>query len=94
MKLVSDLTETEKKTNNYFENPTSKELLLSEEDEVDYNESEKIHFCKIELCNDKVRNHRHLPGKYKRAGHGSCDIKAKQRKFFPVKIHNLGKSFF
>ena len=94
MKLVSDLKDTETKTINYFENRTSKELLMSEEDEVDHNESEKFHFCNNELCKDKVRDHLHLPGKYKRAGHDSCDIKGKQRKFAPVSIHNLGKSTF
>ena len=40
-------------------------------------------------CQDKVRDHDHLNGKYRGASHNSCNINAKQCNFVPVFFHNL-----
>ena len=38
---------------------------------------------------DRVRDHCHLSGKFRGAGHGICNLKCKVPKFFPVVFHNL-----
>ena len=38
---------------------------------------------------DRVRDHRHLSGKFRGAAHEVCNLTFKVPKFFPVVFHNL-----
>ena len=47
------------------------------------------HICNVELGNDRVRDHRHLSGKFRGAAHEICNLKYNDSKFFPVVFYNL-----
>ena len=49
----------------------------------------KCWICKGELNNDKVRDHCHFTGRYRRAAHNSCNLKYRKPDFTPVVFHNL-----
>ena len=53
-------------------------------DELVYDNSTICH-----ICNDKVRDHCHLSGKFRGAAHEVCNLKYKVPKFIPVVFHNL-----
>ena len=57
-------------------------------DKLIYN-STLCHICNEELSEDRVRDHCHLSGKFRRAAHEVCNLKYKVSKFFPVVFHNL-----
>ena len=42
-----------------------------------------------EICKDRVRDHCHLPAKFRGAAHEICNLKYKVPRFFPVVFHNL-----
>ena len=43
----------------------------------------------IDICDNKVRDHRHITGRYRGATHWSCNINLKVSKKVPVIFHNL-----
>ena len=53
-------------------------------DELVYDNSTLCHICNEELCNDRVRDHCHLSGKFRGAAHEVGNLKYKVSKFFPV----------
>ena len=66
-----------------------KKMVLTEEDEVNFEKASKCHICEKLLGKDKVRDHCHLSGKFRGAAHNGCNINYKIPKFFPVIFHNL-----
>ena len=43
----------------------------------------------FDVGDNKVRDHRHITGKYRGSAHWSCNINLKPTKTFPVIFHNL-----
>ena len=74
----------------YFKN-TKNEIFLTEEDKEDYKNSNICRFCEREILADKVRDHCHLTGKYRRSAHNTCNINVKQKDsiFIPFAFHNF-----
>ena len=67
----------------------SKKMVLTEEDEVNFEKAKECHICEKLLGKDRVRDHCHLSGKFRGAAHNACNINYKIPKFFPVIFHNL-----
>lgn len=71
------------------------EIILSEEEQEQYEKATKCAFCgKGFVCteengNCKVRDHCHVTGKFRGAAHRDCNIKASAPKKIPVIFHNL-----
>jgi hypothetical protein len=76
--------------NNVFKHP--KQLIMTEENIQDYENTTKCWICEEETNEDKVRDHCHFTGKYRGAAHKSCNLKLKikpNETKIPVVFHNL-----
>ena len=69
----------------------NKNLIMSEELEFLFKQSNSCYICKKSIDNDneKVRNHCHVTGKFRGATHWSCNINFQLTKKIPVIFHNL-----
>ena len=63
-------------------------ILLTKEEEDNYNKENIFHICKKEFNNDKVRGHCHFTGEYRGAAHNTCNLRYKITKNIPVIFHN------
>ena len=74
----------------------NKELLMTKEDNVDFENSTKYWICDNDYINGdvKVRDHCHITGKYRGSAHRDCNINVKLNHKIPVVFHNLKKSFY
>ena len=70
---------------NYFE--TSLELESTPQEEESFQQSKVCWLCEARLCDDKVRDHDHLTGKYRGAAQNRCNLNCKKVKF--VCSHNF-----
>ena len=69
----------------------NKNLIMIEEEEHLFQQSNSCWICKKLIDNDeeKVRDHCHIIGKFRDAAHGSCNINLQLTKKVPVIFHNL-----
>ena len=69
----------------------NKELLLTKEENEDFENSTKCWICdKIYVDkNVKVRDHCHITGKYRGSAHRDCNINLKLNHKIPIVFHNL-----
>ena len=69
----------------------NKNLIMSEEEEHLFQQSNSCWICKKLIDNDdeKVRDHCHLNGKFRGAAHWNCNINLQLTKKFAVIFHNL-----
>ena len=69
----------------------NKNLIMSEEEEHLFQQSNSCWICKKLIDNDdeKVRDHCHVTGKFRGAAHWSCNINPQLTKKVPVIFHNL-----
>ena len=69
----------------------NKNLIMSEEEEHLFQQSNSCWICKKLIDNDdeKVRDHCHVTGKFRGAAHWSCNINLQLTKNVPVIFHNL-----
>ena len=70
---------------------TKKDIVMTEVDEEDFENNNTCRFCEEEIKSDKVHDHCHLTGKYRRPAHTTCNINAKQKdsNFIPFTFHNF-----
>ena len=66
-----------------------KRMIMTMQYKMVYDNSTPCHSCNEELVDDRVRDHYHLSGRSRRAGHEVCNLKYKVPKFLPVAFHNL-----
>ena len=68
-------------------------MIMSTQDEVDFQAATCCSFCNKDLGTDRVRDHDHLTGKYRGASHNQCNltegIKRTKNYKVPVFFHNL-----
>ena len=76
---------TGKITKKYF----NKRLIMTNEDEEIYNNSQICWICKEKLNTDKVRDHCHVTGKFRGAAHKKCNLKLRIPRKLPIIFHNL-----
>ena len=69
----------------------NKNLIMSEEEEHLFQQSNSCWICKKLIDNDdeKVRDHCHVTGKFRGAAHWSCSINLQLAKRVSVIFHNL-----
>ena len=69
----------------------NKNLIMSEEEEHLFQQSNSCWICKKLIDNDeeKVRDHCHVTGKFRGAAHWNCNINLQLTKKVPVIFHNL-----
>ena len=69
----------------------NKNLIMSEEEEHLFQQSNSCWICKKLIDNDeeKVRDHCHVTGKFRGAAHWTCNINLQLTKKVPVISHNL-----
>ena len=91
--FVESLEKDIKEIYNKFKKP--KEMVMTQEDKIDFRRATHCHICEEELkdTDDEnyriVRDHCHLTGKYRGAAHNMCNLKFRLPKFYPVIFHNL-----
>ena len=66
-----------------------KRMIMTMHDTFVYDNFTLYHICNEEICEDRVRDHCHLSGKFRGAAHEVFNLKYKIPKFFPVVFHNL-----
>ena len=66
-----------------------KKMVLTEEDEANFEKATKCHICDKLLGKDRFRDHCHLTGRFRGAAHNGCNINYQIPKLFPVIFHNL-----
>ena len=73
----------------------NKNLIMSEEEEYLFQQSNSCWICKklINHDDEKVRDHSHVTSKYRGAAHWDCNINFQLTKKAPAIFHNL-KGFF
>ena len=69
----------------------NKNLIMSAEEEERFELSTICWICNglFDVADDKVRDHCHVTGKYRRAARWSCNVNLKMSKKIPVIFHNL-----
>ena len=69
----------------------NKNLILSEEEEKQFQSSNTCWICEKLIDNDdeKVRDHYHITGKFRSAAHWICNINLQLTQNVPVIFHNL-----
>ena len=76
----------EHEANKYFK--TNFPTKITPEEEVQFQQSTICWLCEGSLldCDEKVRDHDHLTGKYRGAAHSNCNINVKQKQssFVPI----------
>ena len=66
------------------------DIVMTNEDESNFNNSKICFICEQELREDKVRDHDHFTGKYRGAAHSQCNVLYTRKKYIvPVVFHNL-----
>lgn len=67
----------------------SKPLKMLREDKILFQKTTHCHICQKKLESDRVRDHCHVPGKFRGAAHNACNLNLKQKERIPVLFHNL-----
>ncbi|CAH3174022.1 unnamed protein product, partial [Porites evermanni] len=78
---------TNKIYNDFYRRPIP--LRLTRQGQISFDKAETCHICKKELLSDKVRDHCHFTGQYRRAAHNSCNLQCRKPMILPVIFHNL-----
>ena len=74
----------------YFKN-TKKDIIMTQEDEQDFDDNNICRFCEKETISNKDRDHYHLTGKYRGPAHSICKINVTQQQsnIIPFIFHNF-----
>ena len=69
----------------------NKKIEMTEDQIKKFNSATECYICKkVFSCNDKVRDHCHLTGKYRGPAHNNCNLNLKEKiNFIPIFFHNL-----
>ena len=86
--FVDEVIKRENKMSFYFKN-TKKDIVMTQEDEEEYRNNNNCQFFEKHIESDKVRDHCHLTGKYRRPAHSKCNVNVtqKQNNFLPFIFH-------
>ena len=70
---------------------TKKGIIMTQEDEEDFDNINNCRLCGKEIMSDKLRDHCDLIGKYRGPTHNTCNINVKQKdsNFVSVAFHNF-----
>ena len=68
---------------------TTRAMIMTKQDEIDYDKATHCHICDEPLNSDRVRDHCHISGKFRGAAHNQCNRDYRYPKTIPVVFHNL-----
>ena len=88
-KFITWVLDKQKWTKQITEQHFNEKLIMTNEDEEIYENSQIFWICKQELYTDKVRDHCHVTGKFRDASHSKCNINLRLPKKLPIIFHNL-----
>ena len=90
--FVDEVIKLENKMTFYFKN-TKKDIVMTEEDDEDFDNNFICRFCEKSIGSDKVRDHCHLTDNYRGPAHSKCNINVtqKQSNFTPFKFHTFSQ---
>ena len=76
---------------NFWFKDTKKDIIMTEEDQQDFENNNICRYCEKYIETDKVRDHCHLTGKYRGPAHSDCNLKVKQKdsNFITIGLHNF-----
>ena len=74
-KFITWVLDKQKWTKQITKKHFMKTLIMTNGDDEIYNNSHICWICKQELNMDKVRDHCHVTGKFRRAAHNQCNLK-------------------
>ena len=88
--FVDDIVKLENKKNFWFKN-TKKDIIMTEEDQQDFENNNVCRYCEKYFELDKVRDHCHLTSKNRGPAHSDCNSKVKQKdsNFITIGLHNF-----
>lgn len=66
-----------------------KPLVMSDEEEKEFQQTENCSICGQLLGDDRVRDHDHMTGMFRGAAHNKCNLKLRFLTKVPVVFHNL-----
>lgn len=66
-----------------------KRIIFKAAERKRFQAATECHICEKELGEDKVRDHCHLTGLFRRASHNMCNLQYRISKFFTLVFHNL-----
>ena len=65
-------------------------IIMTQEDEDNFNNATHCGICEHELNDDKVRDHCHMTGNYRCCAHSNCNLLFNHKDFkIPIFFHNL-----
>ena len=65
-------------------------IIITDEQEHEFQNATLCRFCNKELNDDRVRDHDHLTGLYRGAAHNKCNLQCNWKRYkIPVFFHNL-----
>ena len=88
-KLIQSIFSEYSYCKNIMKKHFNKNLIMSVEEEEQFERTEICCICNKLIENHKVRDHCHITGKYRGAAHWNCNIKSKISKKLPIIFHNL-----
>jgi len=67
-----------------------KPMIITPEEQQSFYNAHICHICDEAVsCDDKVRDHCHLTGKYRGAAHSKCNLEYQVPTFVPIFLHNF-----
>ena len=88
--FVDEIVKLENRMNFWFKN-TKEDIIMTYEDEYDFENNNICRYCENFIETDKVRDHCHLTGKYRGPAHNECNLQVKQKdsNFITIGFHNF-----
>jgi hypothetical protein len=83
--VIREAARCRHEVNNIFK----KKMIITPEQEREFQEEKNCSICGAELGNDRVRDHCHVTGYYRGAAHNICNLKYRISWKVPVVFHNL-----
>ena len=88
-KFIQSIVNEYSYSKNIMKKHFNKNLIMSIEEEEQFEKTNICWICNKLIENDKVRDHSHITGKYRGAAHWNCNINMKISKKLPIIFHNL-----
>ena len=87
---MDEVKKLENKMTFFFKN-IIKDIVMTEEDEENFENKITCEFFEKEIIDNKVKDHCHLTGRYRGVAHSKCNnnVTQKRSNFIPFILHNF-----